>query len=160
MTVTLGLNMRLISSLSSNMFWGKISTHGQFRLYKQVTSCKNQPALDSGYRSCHVVGPPRNWPCVAIFPQNIFEDNDEIRRIFSPRVTVIQIRKRFRACIRHRGDSDEIRRIFSPRVTVIDIRKHVRACIRRRGGGGGFDPFDPRLSSIKLDVVLSLNGLG
>ncbi|KAF9793884.1 hypothetical protein SFRURICE_007415 [Spodoptera frugiperda] len=28
-----------------------------------------------------------------------------------------------------------------------------------RGGGRGFDPFDPRLLSIKLDVVLSLNGL-
>uniref|UniRef100_A0A2H1W359 SFRICE_011010 n=1 Tax=Spodoptera frugiperda TaxID=7108 RepID=A0A2H1W359_SPOFR len=26
-------------------------------------------------------------------------------------------------------------------------------------GGRGFDPFDPRLLSIKLDVVLSLNGL-
>ncbi|KAF9810380.1 hypothetical protein SFRURICE_008636, partial [Spodoptera frugiperda] len=26
-------------------------------------------------------------------------------------------------------------------------------------GLGGFDPFDPRLLSIKLDVVLSLNGL-
>ncbi|KAF9823864.1 hypothetical protein SFRURICE_013401, partial [Spodoptera frugiperda] len=25
--------------------------------------------------------------------------------------------------------------------------------------GRGFDPFDPRLLSIKLDVVLSLNGL-
>ncbi|KAF9795302.1 hypothetical protein SFRURICE_004674 [Spodoptera frugiperda] len=27
------------------------------------------------------------------------------------------------------------------------------------GRGSGFDPFDPRLLSIKLDVVFSLNGL-
>ncbi|KAF9794442.1 hypothetical protein SFRURICE_000509, partial [Spodoptera frugiperda] len=153
MTVTLGLNMRLISSLSSNMFRRRISIHGQFRLYKQGTSCKNQPVLGSGHRTCHVVGPPyqynawepwfpyptiapqcsidtgvllhgmhddqnltpvdfymkytclyrRNWPCIEILLRNIFEDNDEIRRIFSPRVTVIEIRKRIRACIRHRG---------------------------------------------------------
>uniref|UniRef100_A0A2H1WT87 SFRICE_039722 n=1 Tax=Spodoptera frugiperda TaxID=7108 RepID=A0A2H1WT87_SPOFR len=53
MTVTVGLNMRLTSSLSSNMFWGRISIHGQFRLYKQVTSCKNQPALGSSHCACH-----------------------------------------------------------------------------------------------------------
>ncbi|KAF9815569.1 hypothetical protein SFRURICE_010684, partial [Spodoptera frugiperda] len=60
----------------------------------------------------HVVGPPcqyntweprhptiaaqQNRPCIEILHQNIFEDNDEIRRIFSPRVTVIEIRKRVR----------------------------------------------------------------
>ena len=41
-------------------------------------------------------------PCIEILLQNIFEDNDEIRRIFSPRVTVIEIRKRVWACIRRR----------------------------------------------------------
>ncbi|KAF9813860.1 hypothetical protein SFRURICE_008015 [Spodoptera frugiperda] len=44
MTFTLGLNMRLISTLSSNMFRRRITIHGQFLLYKQGTSCKNQPA--------------------------------------------------------------------------------------------------------------------
>ncbi|KAF9810971.1 hypothetical protein SFRURICE_001494, partial [Spodoptera frugiperda] len=44
----------------------------------------------------------RNRPCIEILLQNIFEDNDEIRRIFNPRVTVIEIRKRVRACIRRR----------------------------------------------------------
>ncbi|KAF9796849.1 hypothetical protein SFRURICE_001199, partial [Spodoptera frugiperda] len=97
MTVTVGLNMRLTSSLSSNMFWGRISIHGQFRLYKQVTSCKNQPVTPVDFYM------KRNWPCIEILPQNIFEDNDEVRRIFSPTVTVIEIRKRVRACIRHRG---------------------------------------------------------
>ncbi|KAF9820503.1 hypothetical protein SFRURICE_009922, partial [Spodoptera frugiperda] len=100
MTVTLGPNMRLISSLSSNTFWRRISIHGLFRLYKQGTLCKNQPALGSGHCACHVV--IRNMPCIEILLQNIFEDNDEIRRIFSPRVTVIEIRKRVRACIRRR----------------------------------------------------------
>ncbi|KAF9795186.1 hypothetical protein SFRURICE_004558, partial [Spodoptera frugiperda] len=38
-----------------------------------------------------------NRPCIEILLQIIFEDNDEIRRIFSPRVTVIEIRKRVRA---------------------------------------------------------------
>ncbi|KAF9804760.1 hypothetical protein SFRURICE_007663, partial [Spodoptera frugiperda] len=84
------------------MFWRRISIHGQFRLYKEGTSCKNQPVLDSGHRAYHVIGPPRNWPCIEILLQNIFEDNDEIRRIFSPRVTVIVIRKHVRACIRRR----------------------------------------------------------
>ncbi|KAF9801994.1 hypothetical protein SFRURICE_004245, partial [Spodoptera frugiperda] len=113
MTVTLELNMRLISSLSSNTSWRRISIHGLLRLYKQGTLCKNQPALGSG---SHVVGPPcqyntweprhptiaaqRNRPCIEILHQNIFEDNDEIRRIFSSRVTVIEIKKRVRACIR------------------------------------------------------------
>ncbi|KAF9796606.1 hypothetical protein SFRURICE_012699 [Spodoptera frugiperda] len=46
-----------------------------------------------------------NWPCIEILLQNIFEDYDEIRRIFSSRVTVIEIRKHIRACIRHRGGS-------------------------------------------------------
>ncbi|KAF9798296.1 hypothetical protein SFRURICE_012893 [Spodoptera frugiperda] len=41
--------MRLISSLSSNMFRRRISIHGQFRLYKQGISCKNQPALGSAH---------------------------------------------------------------------------------------------------------------
>ncbi|KAF9808238.1 hypothetical protein SFRURICE_003015 [Spodoptera frugiperda] len=117
------------------MFSRRISIHGQFLLYKQGTSCKNQPALDSGHRACHVVGPPcqynawapryptialdklsqypllatkkRNWPCIVILLRNIFEDNDEIRRIFSPRVTVIEIRKCVRACIRRREDHFE-----------------------------------------------------
>uniref|UniRef100_A0A2H1WVF9 SFRICE_039362 n=1 Tax=Spodoptera frugiperda TaxID=7108 RepID=A0A2H1WVF9_SPOFR len=40
------------------MFWRRISMLGQFLLYKQGTSCKNQPTLDSGHRACHVVGPP------------------------------------------------------------------------------------------------------
>ncbi|KAF9816444.1 hypothetical protein SFRURICE_000350, partial [Spodoptera frugiperda] len=44
----------------------------------------------------------RNRPCIEIILQNVFEDNDEIRCIFSPRVTVIEIRKRVRACIRRR----------------------------------------------------------
>ncbi|KAF9808526.1 hypothetical protein SFRURICE_010765 [Spodoptera frugiperda] len=35
-----------------------ISMLGQFPLHKQGTSCKNQPALNSGQRVCHVVGPP------------------------------------------------------------------------------------------------------
>ncbi|KAF9803188.1 hypothetical protein SFRURICE_018339, partial [Spodoptera frugiperda] len=100
MTDTLGLNMRLISSLSSNMFRRRISIHGLFRLYKQGTSCKNQPALGSGHCACHVV--IRNRPCIEILLQNIFEDNYEIRRIFSPRVIGIEIRKRVRACIRRR----------------------------------------------------------
>ncbi|KAF9801523.1 hypothetical protein SFRURICE_006768, partial [Spodoptera frugiperda] len=130
MTVTFGLNMRLISSLSSNMFWRRISIHGIFRLYKQGTSCKNQPALGSGHCACHstiellcgngrmsrfprviLTGrshymttwhAQRNRPCIEILLQNVFEDNDEIRRIFGPRVTVIEIRKRVRACIRRR----------------------------------------------------------
>ncbi|KAF9800358.1 hypothetical protein SFRURICE_015868 [Spodoptera frugiperda] len=87
------------------MFRRRISMHGQFPLHKQEISY-------SGHRACHVVGPPcqynaweprRNWPCIEILLRNIFEDYDEIRRIFSPRVTVIEIRKRVRACIRHRG---------------------------------------------------------
>ncbi|KAF9809648.1 hypothetical protein SFRURICE_016419 [Spodoptera frugiperda] len=49
MTVTLGLNMHLISSLSSSMFRRRISIHGLFRLNKQGTSCKNQPALGSAH---------------------------------------------------------------------------------------------------------------
>ncbi|KAF9786577.1 hypothetical protein SFRURICE_016300, partial [Spodoptera frugiperda] len=44
----------------------------------------------------------RNRPCIEILLQDVFEDNDEIRRIFSPKVTVIEIRKRVRACIRRR----------------------------------------------------------
>ncbi|KAF9818407.1 hypothetical protein SFRURICE_017829 [Spodoptera frugiperda] len=99
MTVTFGLNMRLISSLSSNTFWRRISIHGLFRLYKQGTLCKNQPAL--GSVPCLY---KRNRPCIEILLQNVFEDNDEIRRIFSPRVTVIEIRKRVRACIRRREE--------------------------------------------------------
>uniref|UniRef100_A0A2H1WKJ4 SFRICE_029294 n=1 Tax=Spodoptera frugiperda TaxID=7108 RepID=A0A2H1WKJ4_SPOFR len=39
------------------MFLRRISMLGQFPLHKQGTSCKNQPALDSGHRACHVVGP-------------------------------------------------------------------------------------------------------
>ncbi|KAF9801646.1 hypothetical protein SFRURICE_012218, partial [Spodoptera frugiperda] len=90
------------------MFWRRISMLGQFPLHKQGTSCKNQPALDFGHRACHVVGPPcqynswepryptiapqRNWPCIVILLRNIFEDNYEIKRIFSPRVNVIGIR--------------------------------------------------------------------
>ncbi|KAF9822769.1 hypothetical protein SFRURICE_019459, partial [Spodoptera frugiperda] len=131
---TLGLNMRLISSLSSNMFWRRISIHGIFPLYKQGTLCKNQPALGSFWSLCmpcshstidllcgngrmsrfprviltrrsHYMTTwhaQRNTPCIEILLQNIFEDNDEIRRIFSPKVTVIEIRKRVRACIRRR----------------------------------------------------------
>ncbi|KAF9793740.1 hypothetical protein SFRURICE_003564, partial [Spodoptera frugiperda] len=34
----------------------------------------------------------RNWPCIVIILRNIFEDNYEIKRIFSPRVNVIGIR--------------------------------------------------------------------
>ncbi|KAF9793573.1 hypothetical protein SFRURICE_015600 [Spodoptera frugiperda] len=83
----------------------RISMLGQFPLHKQGTSCKNQPALDSGHRACHIVGPPcqyntwepryptiapqRNWLCIEILLRNIFKDSDEIRRIFNPRVTVI-----------------------------------------------------------------------
>ncbi|KAF9822896.1 hypothetical protein SFRURICE_010425, partial [Spodoptera frugiperda] len=134
------------------MFWRRISMHGQFPLHKQEISCKNQPALDSGHRACHVIGPPcqydawepsglrttvrqwsdtlilrhwisravqlhgmhqnltpvdfymkRNRPCIEILLRNIFENYDEIRRIFRQIVTVIEIRKRVRACIRHRG---------------------------------------------------------
>ncbi|KAF9804712.1 hypothetical protein SFRURICE_007615 [Spodoptera frugiperda] len=48
-----------------------------------------------------------NWPCIEILLRNIFENNDKIRRIFSPRVNVIEIRKRVRACIRRRGDHFE-----------------------------------------------------
>ncbi|KAF9796085.1 hypothetical protein SFRURICE_012978 [Spodoptera frugiperda] len=40
------------------MFRRRISMHGQFPLHKQEISCKNQPALDSGHRACHVIGPP------------------------------------------------------------------------------------------------------
>ncbi|KAF9820808.1 hypothetical protein SFRURICE_019340, partial [Spodoptera frugiperda] len=40
------------------MFWRRISMLGQFPQHKQGTSCKNQPALGSGHRACHVVGPP------------------------------------------------------------------------------------------------------
>ncbi|KAF9796939.1 hypothetical protein SFRURICE_016607 [Spodoptera frugiperda] len=51
MTVTLGQNMcrdtNAVSSLSSTMFRRRISIHGRFRLNKQGTSCKNQPALGS-----------------------------------------------------------------------------------------------------------------
>ncbi|KAF9795967.1 hypothetical protein SFRURICE_010064 [Spodoptera frugiperda] len=86
----------------------RISIFCQFPLHKQGTSCKNQPALDFGHRACHVVGPPcqynawepryptiapqRNWPCIENLLRNIFEDNYEIRRIFSSRVTVIEIK--------------------------------------------------------------------
>uniref|UniRef100_A0A2H1W1F2 SFRICE_032256 n=1 Tax=Spodoptera frugiperda TaxID=7108 RepID=A0A2H1W1F2_SPOFR len=38
--------------------YARITIHGQFLLYKQGTSCKNQPALGSGHCACHVVGPP------------------------------------------------------------------------------------------------------
>ncbi|KAF9795777.1 hypothetical protein SFRURICE_018905 [Spodoptera frugiperda] len=98
------------------MFWRRISMLGQFPLHKQGTSCKNQPALDFGHRACHVVGPPcqynareprRNWPCIVNLLRNIFEDNYEIKRIFSPRVNVIGIRKCVRACIRRREDDFE-----------------------------------------------------
>ncbi|KAF9797813.1 hypothetical protein SFRURICE_018008 [Spodoptera frugiperda] len=41
----------------ATMFWRRISIFGQFPLHKQGTSCKNQPALDSGHHTCHVVGP-------------------------------------------------------------------------------------------------------
>ncbi|KAF9807723.1 hypothetical protein SFRURICE_014421 [Spodoptera frugiperda] len=85
-----------ISSLSSNMFRRKNSIHGQFRLHKQETSCKNQPSLDFGHRACHGVRPPAN-----ITPGN--RDSDEIRRIFSPRVSVIEIRKHIGACICRKG---------------------------------------------------------
>ncbi|KAF9800362.1 hypothetical protein SFRURICE_015872, partial [Spodoptera frugiperda] len=44
---------------------------------------------------------------VEILLRNIFEHSDEIRRIFTPRVNVIEIRKRLRACIRRRGDHFE-----------------------------------------------------
>ncbi|KAF9818385.1 hypothetical protein SFRURICE_017807 [Spodoptera frugiperda] len=40
------------------MFWRRISIFCQFPLHKLGTSCKNQPAFDSGHRACHVVGPP------------------------------------------------------------------------------------------------------
>ncbi|KAF9797113.1 hypothetical protein SFRURICE_019734, partial [Spodoptera frugiperda] len=106
MTVTLGLNMRLISSLSSNMFRRRISIHGLFRLYKQETSPLSiycAAMVDVG-RSHYMTTwhAQRNRPCIEILLQNVFEDNDEIRRIFGPRVTVIEIRKRVRACIRRR----------------------------------------------------------
>ncbi|KAF9809170.1 hypothetical protein SFRURICE_009857 [Spodoptera frugiperda] len=42
------------------MFWRRISIFGQFPLHKQGTLCKNQPALDSGHRACHVVGAHAN----------------------------------------------------------------------------------------------------
>ncbi|KAF9797362.1 hypothetical protein SFRURICE_006344 [Spodoptera frugiperda] len=44
--------------------------------------------------------------------------------------------------------------------TTFDIKKskkNIKIAIIFRGRG--FDPFDPRILSIKLDVVLSLNGL-
>ncbi|KAF9801803.1 hypothetical protein SFRURICE_014957, partial [Spodoptera frugiperda] len=51
----------------------RISMLGQFPLHKQGTSCKNQPALDSGHRTCHV--PPcqyNAWKprCSTITPQH------------------------------------------------------------------------------------------
>ncbi|KAF9799804.1 hypothetical protein SFRURICE_005097 [Spodoptera frugiperda] len=55
--------MRLISSLSSNMFWRRISIHIQFRLYKQGTSCKNQPALGS----VHCRTTVRQWLDTSVF---------------------------------------------------------------------------------------------
>lgn len=62
--VTLKLNMRRISSVFSIMFLRRISIDALFRLFKQGTSCartrKNQPALSSGHRTCHEIGPPGN----------------------------------------------------------------------------------------------------
>ncbi|KAF9820502.1 hypothetical protein SFRURICE_009921 [Spodoptera frugiperda] len=129
MTFTLGLNMRFISVLC---FGEKISIFCQFLLHKQGTSCKNQPALDSGHRACHVVGPPhwisravqlygmhndQNLTPVDFYMKSLvytdvigrvsFEDNYAIKRIFSPRVNVIGIRKCVRACIRRREDHFE-----------------------------------------------------
>ncbi|KAF9807150.1 hypothetical protein SFRURICE_012630 [Spodoptera frugiperda] len=130
------------------MFWRRISIFCQFPLHKQGTSCKNQPALDSGHRACHIVGPscqynawepkhptiaPQHWisravqlygmhndqnlPPVDFYMKSLvytdvigrvsFEDNYAIKRIFSPRVNVIGIRKCVRACIRRREDHFE-----------------------------------------------------
>ncbi|KAF9794613.1 hypothetical protein SFRURICE_018676 [Spodoptera frugiperda] len=111
------------------MFWRKNSIFGLFPLHKQGTSCKNQPALDSGNRACHVVGPPhwisravqlygmhndQNLTPVDFYMKSLvytdvigrvsFEDNYAIKRIFSPRVNVIGIRKCVRECIRRRED--------------------------------------------------------
>ncbi|KAF9811196.1 hypothetical protein SFRURICE_002565 [Spodoptera frugiperda] len=63
MMVILELNMRLFYSLSSNMFRRRISLHGLFRLYKQGTSCKNQPAL----ASVHYRTTERQWLDKSVF---------------------------------------------------------------------------------------------
>ncbi|KAF9824174.1 hypothetical protein SFRURICE_002295 [Spodoptera frugiperda] len=55
----------------------------------------------------------RNWPCIVILLRNIFEDIYEIKRIFSPRVNVIGIRKCVRACIRQKGQKKGLRKAWS-----------------------------------------------
>ncbi|KAF9822246.1 hypothetical protein SFRURICE_017521 [Spodoptera frugiperda] len=146
MTVTLELNMRLISLLSSNMFRRRITIHGQFLLYKQGTSYKNQPALGSGHCACHLI-----MDIVIVYPAHYRTTVGQWLDTLVPRRCIgmgVQLhRKRgvqnltlvdfyMKSLAEHRNSSpkhsDEIRRIFSPRVNVIEIRKCVRACIRRR----------------------------
>ncbi|KAF9797919.1 hypothetical protein SFRURICE_016563 [Spodoptera frugiperda] len=143
------------------MFWRRISMFCQFPLHKQGTSCKNQPALDSGHRACHVVGPPcqynawePRYPTIALphthYRNTVGQWLDTLvsRRYIGTGVQLHGKRgvqnlalvdfymKSLRELAEHRNSSskhsDEIKRIFSPRVNDIGIRKCVRTCIRRR----------------------------
>ncbi|KAF9805126.1 hypothetical protein SFRURICE_013319 [Spodoptera frugiperda] len=125
------------------MFWRRISMFCQFPLHKQGTSFKNQPALDSGHRACHVVGPPcqynawePRYPTIA--PQHWISRAVQLHGMHNDQnLTPVDFYMKSLVYTEGIGrvsfeDNDEIRRIFSPRVTVIEIGKCVRACIRRR----------------------------
>ncbi|KAF9797543.1 hypothetical protein SFRURICE_006378 [Spodoptera frugiperda] len=125
------------------MFWRRISIFCQFPLHKQGTSCKNQPAFDSGHRACHVVGPPcqyNSWepryPTIA--PQHWISRAVQLHGMHNDQnLTPVDFYMKSLVYTEGIGrvsleDNYEIKRIFSPRVNVIGIRKWVRACIRRR----------------------------
>ncbi|KAF9805728.1 hypothetical protein SFRURICE_009360, partial [Spodoptera frugiperda] len=108
------------------MFRRRITIHGQFLLYKQGTSCKNQPALGSAhYRT--TVG---QWLDTLVLRRYIGMGVQLHGKRGVQNLTLVDFyMKSLRELAEHRNSSpkhsDEIKRIFSPRVNVIGIRKYV-----------------------------------
>ncbi|KAF9791716.1 hypothetical protein SFRURICE_020115 [Spodoptera frugiperda] len=138
MTFTLGLNMRLISSLcfgeefrcSANSLCINKGLHLKINQLHYGTTVRqwsktlilrhwiSRAVQLHGMHNDQNLTPVdflhevpflyrRNWPCIVILLRNRFEDNYKIKRIFSPRVNVIGIRKCVRACMRRREDHFE-----------------------------------------------------
>ncbi|KAF9796602.1 hypothetical protein SFRURICE_012695 [Spodoptera frugiperda] len=126
------------------MFRRRITIHGQFLLYKQGTSCKNQPAA---LGSDIVIVYPAHYRTTVgqwldtLVPRRYIDTGVQLHgKRGVQNLTLVDFYMKSlvyaegigRASNSSPKHSDEIKRIFSPRVNVIEIRKCVRACIRRR----------------------------